>query len=339
MGKDGDRIDIVVGTEDGVVGVADGVRRLGLKGHRVSALYAFREPGRADPVLLAGTYGEGLHRSADGGESWHATEGMAAPAVRTIGPDPVVAGALLCGTEPGRLFRSSDGGITWSELAGISALPAHEGWFLPYSPRAGAIRNVDAVPKDAGHMVASVEVGGMLRTTDSGETWTVEEVAGNDDIHQLAGDPTQAGRLWASLGYAALPTRVRHPGDPHLGGVARSDDGGHTWALLHTDYTRSTIPVPGVPGLVLSGPAPHVGEAGRIVVTRDEGATWQAAAEGIETPMPDMVELFVPAPDGSVFAVCSGGRLLRAEPDRWRWASALPPDPTLTAASVAFLAR
>ena len=258
MGKDGDRIDIVVGTEDGVVGVADGVRRLGLKGHRVSALYAFREPGRADPVLLAGTYGEGLHRSADGGESWHATEGMAAPALCTIGPDPVVAGALLCGTEPGRLFLQLR---RWHHLvrAGGHLRAARPRGLVPalLATCGGQIRNVDAVPGDAGHMVASVEVGGMLRTTDSGETWTVEEVAGNDDIHQLAGDPTQAGRLWASLGYAALPTRVRHPGDPHLGGVARSDDGGHTWALLHTDYTR--IDDPGARGAgpgALSGRLP-----------------------------------------------------------------------------------
>jgi photosystem II stability/assembly factor-like uncharacterized protein len=336
--RDGDRFDIVVGTEDGVVGLAGGMRRLGLEGHRVSAIYAFREPGRTDPVLLAGTYGEGLRRSEDGGETWQPVEGMTAPAVRTLGPDPLDAGALLCGTEPARLFRSTDGGATWSELAGISALPEHAGWFLPYSPRAGAVRNVDAVPGDLGHAVASVEVGGMLRSTDGGKTWSIEEIAGNDDIHQVTGDPLQPGRVWASLGYAALPTRTRHPGDRHLGGVARSDDAGRTWSLLHTDYTRSTIPVPGVPGVVVSGPAPRVGEAGRIATSGDEGATWQPAADGIETPMPDMVELFMPAPDGSVFAVCSGGRLLRAEPDRWRWASVLP-DPRLKAASVAFVPR
>ncbi len=338
VSRDGDRFDIVVGSEDGVVGLTDGVRRLGLEGHRVSALYAVGDSGKTDSVLLAGTYGEGLWRSQDGGESWQAVEGMSAPAVRTLGPDPLDAGALLCGTEPARLFRSTDAGATWSELAGISALPEHDGWFLPYSPRAGAVRNVDAVPGEAGHVLASVEVGGMLRSTDGGKSWSIEEIAGNDDIHQVAGDPLRAGRVWASLGYAALPTRTRRPGDRHLGGVARSEDAGRTWSLLHTDYTRSTIPVPGVPGVVLSGPAPRVGEAGRIVTSSDEGATWQPAAEGVETPMPDMVELFVPAPDGSVFAVCSGGRLLRAEPDHWRWASVLP-DPTLKAASVAFLPR
>lgn len=339
VGKDGDRFDVFAGTEDGVVSLSDGGRRLGLQGHRISAIHALREPGREEPILLAGTYGEGLRRSEDGGETWGLVEGMPAPAARTIRPHPLIPGALLCGTEPARVFRSEDAGATWSELTGISALPEHDGWFLPYSPRAGAVRNVDSLTGESGHVVASVEVGGMLRSTDGGLTWSIEEIAGNDDIHQVVGDPDQPGRVWASLGYAALPTRVRHPEDRHLGGVARSDDGGRTWALLHTDYTRSTIPVPAVPGMVLSGPAPRVGEGGRIVVSTDGGESWQPAADGIDTPMPDMVELFVPAPDGSVFAVCSGGRLLRAEPDGWRWASALPGDSAFRAVSVTLLGR
>jgi hypothetical protein len=52
-----------------------------------------------------------------------------------------------------------------------------------------------------------------------------------------------------------------------------------------------------------------------------------------------MVELFVPAPDDSVWAICSGGRLLRAAPDDWSWSSALPPDFEPAVKSVAFLSR
>lgn len=339
MGRAPGRFDIFVGTEDGVVALGDGVLDLGLDGQRVSALYAFREGERTDPTLLAGTYEAGLRRSEDWGETWEEVEGMPEPSVRMLAPDPLAAGALLCGTEPARLYRSTDHGLTWTQVPGISSLPEQERWYLPYSPRSGALRNVDVVPGDAGHMVASVEVGGLLRTVDGGKTWVVEQVAGNDDIHQVVGDPGQVGRLWASLGYAALRHRARGPNDPPLGGVARTDDGGLHWERLHTDYTRSTIPVPAVPGLVLSGPAPEVGRAGRIVVTADGGESWQPASSGIQTPMPDMVELFVPAPDGSIFAVCSGGRLLRADPDRWEWSSALPSDWAHRVSSVAFLPR
>jgi len=53
--------------------------------------------------------------------------------------------------------------------------------------------------------------------------------------------------------------------------------------------------------------------------------------------MPDMVELFVAAPDGTVWAVCSGGRLLQAGPDEWAWSSALAPDTDVSVKSVAFV--
>jgi hypothetical protein len=79
-----------------------------------------------------------------------------------------------------------------------------------------------------------------------------------------------------------------------------------------------------------------VGRGGRIVISSDGGDAWEPAGKGIDVPMPDMVELFVPAPDGTICAVCSGGRLLRAAPDDWHWSSALPRDVAITVQSVAF---
>ena len=87
---------------------------------------------------------------------------------------------------------------------------------------------------------------------------------------------------------------------------------------------------------MLAGPAPRVGRGGRIVVSPDGGDTWEPAGHGIDVPMPDMVELFVAAPDGTVWAICSGGRLLRAAPDDWSWSSALPSDADVSVKSVAF---
>jgi hypothetical protein len=58
----------------------------------------------------------------------------------------------------------------------------------------------------------------------------------------------------------------------------------------------------------------------------------------MDVPMPDMVELFVPAPDGSVWAICSGGRLLRATAGDLSWSSALPADSGVSVKSVAFTA-
>jgi photosystem II stability/assembly factor-like uncharacterized protein len=331
--------EVFVGTDSGVLRINGGIEHLGLSGQRISAIHALRDRS-ADLVILAGTYGGGLYRSADAGLSWQpiaGDAGMTAPAARTISPDPLQAGAILCGTEPARLFRSTDQGLTWTELEGFRADPAHEQWFLPYSPRAGAVRNVYAPPGSQGELLASVEVGGLLRSSDGGGSWTIEPIGPNDDIHQITGDPASASLLWSSLGWAALRSRRRDAGSPRLGGVGRSRDGGRTWDILHRDYTRSTIVPPARPDLVLAGPATEVGHAGRIEVSADGGESWQPASAGVEVPMPDMVELFTPAPDGTVYAVTSGGRLLRSEPADWSWRPELPPEQRHHAVSVSFL--
>lgn len=331
-------IDAYLGTHAGVYHLHDGtVTEVGLGGQRVSAIYALR-PEASPALILAGTYGSGLFRSQDGGQNWQQVDnGLTAPAFRTIGPDPTRPGALLCGTEPGRIFRSEDGGRTWQELAGIRELDGYQEWFLPYSPRAGAVRNIYSPPGEPNRLLASVEVGGLIESRDGGATWSYVEVGVDHDIHHIGGHPTDGSILYASLGYAALKSQPRPEGERLYGGIARSRDGGKTWEKVETDYTRATIVPPTHPDLLLAGPSPDVGRNGRIVVSSDGGDTWQPAHDGIEVPMPDMVELFITAPDDSIWAICSSGRLLRAEPGVWHWQPVLPNNPDLKVEAVSFV--
>ena len=306
-----------LGTTSGVLRLHDGrLEPLGLDGRRVTALHA------SDSALLAGTYGDGLFRSADAGANWHRIEaGLTASTFRFVS-------AELAGTEPARVYRSPDGGQSWEELEGIARIPGREQWFLPYSPRAGAARNADV---RGDRLLVAAEVAGLLRSDDGGRTWACEPVAGDEDVHHVTGPPDDPDLVYVSLGTAALTRRVGQHG-----GVARSRDGGRTWKKVETAYTRATIVPPARPDLVLAGPAARVGRGGRIVVSADAGETWEPAASGIAVPMPDMVELFVAAPDGTMCAICSGGRLLRAAPDDWSWSSVLPPDAAINIKSVAF---
>lgn len=331
--------DTYIGANNGVYRVSDSVvEPLGLKSERIWAVHAWRDRGSV--IILAGSYGNGLYRSEDGGRTWvGANEGLTASAFRCITPDPLQPGALLTGTEPARIFRSRDGGRTWQELEGVTRIAGHEEWFLPYSPRAGAVRNIYAPPGDTGCLFASVEVGGLLQGDRGGETWTCNPVIEDEDVHHITGHPRDPDLLYASLGYASVTHRWRDDEQHQFGGVARSRDGGTTWQKVETDYTRTTIIPPSRPDLILAGPAPRVGSAGRIVVSSNGGDTWQPASAGIATPMPDMVELFVTAPDDTVWAICSGGRLLRATPGEWFWRSALPADVDLAVQSVSFVAR
>jgi hypothetical protein len=317
-------VNAYLGTTDGIHRLAGGaVEPLGPAGERIMAVHA------GGDVVLAGSYGHGLFRSADAGATWTRVEaGLTAAAFRCLGPDPLRPGALLAGTEPARVFRSGDEGETWAELEDVGRLPGHDEWFLPYSPRAGAVRNLYGA---AGRLFGSLEVGGLLRCED--DTWTCAPVIADEDIHHVTGHPSDPDLLYVSLGTASLPSSS--PSEP-LGGIARSRDGGRTWEKLETDYTRATLVPPARPDLLVAGPAPRVGRGGRIVVSADGGDSWRPAGHGIEVPMPDMVERFLAAPDGSVWAICSRGRLLRAEPGEWRWRAALPD--RLEVTSVAFAA-
>jgi photosystem II stability/assembly factor-like uncharacterized protein len=156
-------------------------------------------------------------------------------------------------------------------------------------------------------------------------------VAGDEDIHHVTAHPDDPDLLYVSLGNASL----RHREGEH-GGIARSRDGGRTWERIERDYTRATLVPAARPELLVAGPALRVGREGRIVVSADGGDSWEPAGAGIELPMHDMVERFVDAPDGSVWAICSRGRLLCADPGEWSWSSVLPAGADLHVESVAF---
>src|SRR4051794_35171027 len=100
--------DTYIGARDGAYRLRDGaLQPLGLEVQRLWAIHAWEASG--DTSVLAGSYGDGMFRSADGGHSWQpANEGLTASAFRTIAPDPLNAGAILCGAEPGRAYRSTD---------------------------------------------------------------------------------------------------------------------------------------------------------------------------------------------------------------------------------------
>lgn len=312
----------------------DGLTPLGLEGQRVWAIHAF-ESGNGHDTVLAGTYGDGIFRSTDSGQSWQpANEGLTATALRTIQPDPTQAGALICGAEPARAFRSTDGGQSWDELSAITEIDSCPDWYLPYSPRAGAIRNFYSPPGNGGRLLGSIEVGGLLDSPDSGETWSLLDIPPDDDIHHITGHPDNGDVLFAALGWASLRRDRPREEEPRLGGVSRSDDGGKSWRKFYSDYTRAVIVPPGDHNLLLAAPAKRVGAEGRIEVSSDGGESWEAAGAGLDTPMYDMVELFVPAPDGTIWAICSQGRLLQAEPGEWHWRSALPEDAEISAESV-----
>jgi hypothetical protein len=74
--------DVYIGTPDGIHRLRESiVKPLGLHGERVMAEYA------SPHLVVAGTYGNGLYRRADGGAGWaRVGAGLTASAFRWLGP-------------------------------------------------------------------------------------------------------------------------------------------------------------------------------------------------------------------------------------------------------------
>jgi len=120
---------VYAGTSDGLFASMDGgatwVRRgEDLAGKSVRAVYLSPAPEEAD-LLVVGTYGEGVLRSADGGQSWlSASGGLDPQQVRDLAVvDSTFAGTMYAATSTGGFFRTKDGGQQWLPInAGLTSL-------------------------------------------------------------------------------------------------------------------------------------------------------------------------------------------------------------------------
>lgn len=305
---------VLVTTGDGVVvcerdGNAWRERAHRLSGHAVTCITACAD------AIFAGMH-DGIVRSSDQGQTWRdANAGLMTRYVRWLAADAQV---ILAGTEPAAIFVSRDAGATWRECPEIAQLRDAHGWMLPYSPRAGCIRGFAL---QGAHAYAAVEVGGVLRSDDRGQTWRLVEGSdgkptfGNPrenyihpDVHSINTHPTSPDLVFAPTG----------------GGFYTSRDGGKLWTLLYDCYCRAVWVDPGDPAHLILGPARGVDSGGRIEESRDAGATWRAASRGLDVPWKKhMVERFVQVAD-ELFAVLSNGELLAAPLATLEWRRVLP---------------
>ena len=167
----------------------------------------------------------GLYASDDGGRTWSTPqlEGFDVWQVRAASN-----GLLYASTEPAHLFRSDDLGETWTEIESFANLPEAAGWCVPVEPpMPGRARALAIDENDPDRIWVGVEVGGVARTTDGGQSWTVDLPGDNPDIHMMFAHPAEPGVLFISTGYGRFDGVAEElEGNA---GVFRSDDFGETW--------------------------------------------------------------------------------------------------------------
>ena len=86
------------------------------------------DPGNSD-IIYAGTSGEGLWKSRDGGRTWERMN-LAEANVTSVAISPS-DGSVYAGTEPSKLFKSEDAVETWEELSALRTIPSAPTWSFP----------------------------------------------------------------------------------------------------------------------------------------------------------------------------------------------------------------
>ncbi len=296
-----------------------------LDGCHVSTLFV--EP--ASDLMFAGAYKNGIFASADSGKSWERRDhGLTEKDVYCINAARTDDGVkLYAGTEPARLFESDDLGGTWRELTTLGAVPSACEWTFPAPPHHAHVKNVAIDPRDPRKIYAGVEVGGLFKSGDGGQSW--KELSGfYADVHRVVIRPSEPEWIYLCTG----------------DGMYYSRDGGLNWDHLTTNAMRIAYPDPllihpkNESLLFMAGAIStpgtwrktHTADS-RIGRSRDGGKNWQILHQGLPEHIRGNVEaLAMEVWNGStaLFAGTSDGDVFQSDDEGEHWnkiATNLPP--------------
>jgi photosystem II stability/assembly factor-like uncharacterized protein len=204
-------------------------------------------PGQRDAFFAVTD--DGLYRTRNGGGSWQLVNDDPFGAVSpwTIAVDPV---------DPLRVYRASGQGIFASADGGTTFIPANAG--LP-----GLAMHAVAAGGDAA-LVASPLFGGVLASSDGGQTW---QPGAGDEIE------------YESLEALAFDADGRAYAGTYRGLLFRSATGGLSWLRIARSFPKAPIwdlaPDPGRPGRLLAATELGVYRSG------DTGDTWRRSSGGL----------------------------------------------------------
>ncbi|BAL24800.1 hypothetical protein [Azoarcus sp. KH32C] len=217
---------------------------VGLRSDRTVVLAAQRAGTRAVAVGERGA----VFVSGDGGATWH---GRRVSSTRTL-TSVIALDELnwIAAGHGGVLFRSQDGGENWNAVVGDG----------------GTDSFIGLTPVDDHTVLAYGAFGMLLRSTDAGRTWTRSRVIDEDFDRHINRIVVLANSDLLLLGES--------------GAIARSSDGGQTFAALESPYGGSFFG-----GMqTASGSLLIFGMRGRVYRSDDSGKTWEPAQIKTEIP-------------------------------------------------------
>ncbi|MBL7803599.1 MAG: hypothetical protein JNL02_07690 [Saprospiraceae bacterium] len=190
--------------------------------------------GKGDPNISGYPFiGDGLWKSADGGQNWQSlglenTRIITKIIVHPDNPNILIVGAmgLPFARDPHRgVFRSTDGGQSWQQTLFIAdSVGVIDMVQSPDNPEVLFAASWDRIRNNSESIVSGPNAR-IWRSTDGGQTWA--PLAGGlpeTDMSRpgLAIDPTDGDHVFACFADAGL----------QFGGLYESTDGGDTWTQL-----------------------------------------------------------------------------------------------------------
>ena len=201
--------------------------------------------------------------------AWGQTAPVPGLAVWSLHHHPTEPDVMLAGYEPCAIHRSTDDGRSWQALPVEVTFP--DVTLLPM-PSPKRVTGLAVDPNRPSDIYASVEVGGLLRSTDDGASWrcVTDGLYVNDDavdLHRVAVSPGHPGTV-------NIIGRI---------GLFRSADRGERWRHLPvpslTDrqpYCRDLMVAPDDPDtLYVAIGSAFDGDCGALFQSRDDGANWR----------------------------------------------------------------
>jgi photosystem II stability/assembly factor-like uncharacterized protein len=263
------------------------------------------DPNRIYASQTSTWFGQTVHRSDDGGETWQTVgnqftydgipgthqwyDGTLHPwefaRVWHLEPSLTDPDTVYAGVEDAALFKSTDAGVTWKELSGLREHDTGRQW----QPGAGGmcLHTIILDPADPDRIYIAISAAGAFRTDDGGKSWKpinqglVSEGIPDPDaevghcVHNLAMHPSKPGVLFMQKHWDVM--RSDNGGDSwhEISGNLPSDFGFPISVHAHEPETIYVVPI--------KSDMQHFPPDGKLRVyrSRNGGNEWEALTNGL----------------------------------------------------------
>jgi len=276
-------------------------------------------------VIYAGTQ-DGPYRTLDGGNRW---ERLGFPergaVVWSLAFHPADPRIMYAGLAPVGLYRSEDGGEHWTKLPGARS-PGHCEMGFPTR-----VIRIVADPHRPEVVYAALEVSGVIRSEDGGETWSDLSAP----LIRLAGQPHLKSRIGSDLDAEgmldshAMAVTAAAPGTAFLAvrmGLFRSDDRGGSWHDVEVGryspltYCRDVIVSPHDPSVMYAClSVSSRGNDGSLYRSADVGRSWQRFDHGVKARATMMAVSAHPRDAARIYCVSRCGQVFGTEDAGASW--------------------